>query len=255
MPATARSDRVRCPQLRAARAWIAFDSPLRSAPRAASSGSVMPAPAACSARNVCFTTRSSSEWNVITTIRPPARAGRQRASRNPSSPSSSRFTQMRIAWNVRVAGSIREYPLRGIARRTMSASRPVVVDRPRPAAPRRSPAPPAARAAPRRTGRSRRPASVRRPPPASPPRSPARRVHPHVERLVAPEAEPPIRRVELHRRHAEIRQHPVHRRRCRARRARRRVHDSRCAPARPDRRTPPARRALAPAPPDRGPAR
>ena len=34
---------------------------------------------------------------------------------------------MRIAWNVRVAGSIREYPLRGIARRTTSANRPVVV--------------------------------------------------------------------------------------------------------------------------------
>ena len=33
---------------------------------------------------------------------------------------------MRIAWNVRVAGSMRVYPLRGIARLTMSARRPVV---------------------------------------------------------------------------------------------------------------------------------
>ena len=33
---------------------------------------------------------------------------------------------MRIAWNVRVAGSIRDGPRRGIARLTISASRPVV---------------------------------------------------------------------------------------------------------------------------------
>ena len=63
-----------------------------------------------SARSVCFTMRSSSEWNVMTTSRAPTRSRRAAASRNRSSPSSSRFTQMRSAWNVRVAGSMRWYP-------------------------------------------------------------------------------------------------------------------------------------------------
>ncbi len=35
-------------------------------------------------------------------------------------------------------------------------------------------------------------------------------IHAHIEHIVAPETEPPVRRVELHRRHAQIRQHPVH---------------------------------------------
>src|SRR5882672_7509504 len=65
-------------------------------------------PSACSARNVCFTIRSSSEWNVMTDSRPPADRFRAADARNVSSPSSSRLTQMRMAWNVRVAGSILE---------------------------------------------------------------------------------------------------------------------------------------------------
>ena len=39
--------------------------------------------------------------------------------------------------------------------------------------------------------------------------APVDRVHAHVERFVAPETEPAIRRIELQRRHAEIGQHPV----------------------------------------------
>src|SRR5688572_3400780 len=60
-----------------------------------------------SARKACFTMRSSSEWNVITTRRAPASSRLQALARNSSSCSSSRFTQMRSAWNVRVAGSMR----------------------------------------------------------------------------------------------------------------------------------------------------
>src|SRR5579884_2915971 len=80
-----------------------------------------------SARKVCLTIRSSSEWNVITTSRAPARSRRAAESRKRSRSSSSRLTQMRSAWNVRVAGSIRLGPRRGIARRTIDASCPVVV--------------------------------------------------------------------------------------------------------------------------------
>src|SRR4051812_47977222 len=69
----------------------------------------------CSARSVCFTIRSSREWNAITAIRPPPASRRATSPRNTSRPSSSRFTQMRTAWNVRVAGSIRMYPFRGTA--------------------------------------------------------------------------------------------------------------------------------------------
>src|SRR5688500_5245767 len=62
---------------------------------------------AASARKRCLTMRSSSEWNVITASRAPARSRRDASIRNVSSPSSSRLTQMRSAWNVRVAGSMR----------------------------------------------------------------------------------------------------------------------------------------------------
>ncbi len=64
---------------------------------------------------------------------------------NESSPSSSPLTQMRSAWNVRVAGSIRCHPRAATARRTISASRAGAFRcgslLPRH---RRSPAPPAA---------------------------------------------------------------------------------------------------------------
>ena len=53
---------------------------------------------------------------------------------NESSPSNSRLTQMRSAWKVRVAGSIRCHPRAATARRTISARRPVVSMRPSPRA-------------------------------------------------------------------------------------------------------------------------
>src|SRR5207237_10668275 len=55
------------------------------------------------ARNVCFTIRSSREWNVITASRAPWSSRRAAPARNASRPSSSRLTQIRSAWNVRVA--------------------------------------------------------------------------------------------------------------------------------------------------------
>src|SRR5262249_14701265 len=51
-----------------------------------------------------LTMRSSSEWNAITTSRPPG-ASRRSAARKPSARlESSSFTKIRRAWNVRVAG-------------------------------------------------------------------------------------------------------------------------------------------------------
>src|SRR3954470_11180046 len=82
---------------------------------------------AASARNVCLTTRSSSEWKVMTASRAPARSRCDASTRKASRPSSSRLTQIRSAWKVRVAGSMRWYPRLGIARRTICASCAVVV--------------------------------------------------------------------------------------------------------------------------------
>ena len=45
------------------------------------------------------------EWNAITTSRPPGLSTRAKPSRNLVISSSSRFTAMRSAWKVRVAGS------------------------------------------------------------------------------------------------------------------------------------------------------
>ena len=65
----------------------------------------------CNARNVCFT--AILERVKRQHHQPPAGASRSAARvRNPSSPSSSWLTQIRIAWKVRVAGSIRVYPAR-----------------------------------------------------------------------------------------------------------------------------------------------
>jgi hypothetical protein len=68
---------------------------------------IVMAPVACSALNECLTTRSSNEWNVSMTSRPPGASRAAARVRKPSSPSSSWLTQIRIAWNVRVAGSMR----------------------------------------------------------------------------------------------------------------------------------------------------
>ena len=53
-----------------------------------------------------FTIRSSRLWKVTTASRPPGFNARSAASRPCSSSSSSAFKWMRIAWKVRVAGSL-----------------------------------------------------------------------------------------------------------------------------------------------------
>ena len=70
---------------------------------------------------------------------------------NESSPSSSRLTQMRSAWKVRVAGSIRCQPRAATPRRTIVRQPPGGVDGRLLAAPSRWRGPLAATAAPRRT--------------------------------------------------------------------------------------------------------
>ncbi len=115
-----------------------------------------------SARSVCFTMRSSSEWKLITASRPPACSRAAARPRNSSSPSSSPLTQMRSAWKVRVAGSIRCQPRAAGGAphdRRQLAGR---LDRRAGCARRRSRGRSAATCAPRRTGRSRRPAPSRR---------------------------------------------------------------------------------------------
>src|SRR5207247_8159464 len=54
----------------------------------------------------CLTIRSSSEWNEITTIRPPGRRTRMAAASPCSRFASSSLTAMRRAWKTRVAGSM-----------------------------------------------------------------------------------------------------------------------------------------------------
>ena len=73
-------------------------------------------------------------------------------------------------------------------------------------------------------------------------RRPGGRVHAHVQDLVALKAEPPARRVELHRRHPQVHQHALDRSSPAARRAPRPSADSRRAPPRCADQTPPAPR-------------
>ncbi len=59
-----------------------------------------------SSRKVCLTRRSSSEWKLMATARPPGLSTSARVFRISSRCSSSLLTAMRKPWNVRVAGSI-----------------------------------------------------------------------------------------------------------------------------------------------------
>ena len=211
---------------------------------------VMP-PAVCSARSVCFTTRSSSEWNVITTRRPAGAsrsAARVRNAVEPLElavhPDADRLERPRRRIDPRVALARNRSPddVRQAARR-LDAPRPACLDdRPRDA----SRVPFLAEFVDHVRQRSfiggRQHVGRRRA---------ARAVHPHVERLVPPEAEAAIRRVELHRRDAEIGQHTVHRGDAARVEQLDEVRDSRRAPATPDRRTPSVPRPLAPARPGR----
>ena len=72
--------------------------------------------------------RSSPEWYESTAMRPPGPSRSMASSSAPGRMSSSRFTSMRMAWNVRLAG----WPPRrragaGMASRTTSASSVVEV--------------------------------------------------------------------------------------------------------------------------------
>ena len=58
-------------------------------------------------RKVCFTIRSSSEWNDITTTTPPGRRHLIAAISPSLRALSSSFTAILRAWKVRVAGWIR----------------------------------------------------------------------------------------------------------------------------------------------------
>src|SRR5258705_2931960 len=78
------------------------------------------------ARTNCLTARSSSEWKETTASRPPGASTCSAAAKPRSSSPSSSFTAMRSAWKVRVAGSLSSLPCGPTARRTISASSPVV---------------------------------------------------------------------------------------------------------------------------------
>ena len=74
-------------------------------------------------RNLFFTSRSSSEWNVMTHSRPPGARCSKMVSSPSSRASSSWLTAMRSAWNVRREGFLflRRYA-GGMALATISAS-------------------------------------------------------------------------------------------------------------------------------------
>ena len=199
------------PQLRAARARIAPSSASLRRRSASSSAIARPRASAPAPRIVCFTMRSSSEWNVITTSRA---IRRQTLGRLPHErvepvelavhPDPERLKRPRRRIDPLPAARWHAAPHdRGQFARS-SATRPARHDRR---------ARCGATAAPRRTGRSRRPAPSRsaRVHQIGGASDRVDLIHPHVERLVASETEPASVAVELHRRHAEIRQHAVDR--------------------------------------------
>ena len=69
-----------------------------------------------------LTMRSSSEWKATTTRRPPSLSTASAAPSACASSSSSRLMKMRSAWNVRVAGWMRDAPAGPAARAMISAS-------------------------------------------------------------------------------------------------------------------------------------
>ena len=104
-------------------------SPQASAARSSARGGAWrdgPGVRPARARTNSLTARSSSEWNETTASRPPGASTCSAAASPRSSSPSSSFTAMRSAWKVRVAGSLSSLPCGPTARRTISASSPVV---------------------------------------------------------------------------------------------------------------------------------
>ena len=73
-----------------------------------------------------FTIRSSKEWNVMMHILPPGFKRSKKLLRPCFNDSSSPFTSMRIAWNVRFAGCFSRRLFAGMERRIISINSPVV---------------------------------------------------------------------------------------------------------------------------------
>ncbi len=216
----------------------AWSAPSTSPPVPTVPPLVLRTTADATARGTCVSPRGlpASETRSGPSVRRSA-ASQQLEPINESSPSSSPLTQMRSAWKVRVAGSIRCQPRAATARRTISASRPVVSMRDCCRAiddgARHLPRPPLFAELVDHVGELFLVDPIDQVRGGLAPRA----IHPHVERLVAAKTETAALGVELHRRHAEIRQHPRHLADAVARRAPRRSRDSRRAPASRDRRT------------------
>ena len=162
--------------------------------------------------NAHLTRRSSSEWKLMTAARPPGASSPGMSASAVSSCPSSSFTAIRSAWKTRVAGLIGPALKRpGIARRTISASWPVV-----------------------RIGSLIRSSTILRNPPAESFLAKFKdqvsqlgfaqlihqlcrgahgliRVEPHVERPVRTEAEATVLPRKLVRRETEVEDNPVHR--------------------------------------------
>ena len=151
--------------------------------------------------------RSSSEWNAITTSRPPGLRMRSAAGNARASSPSSSLTKMRSAWNVRVAGWMSP-GLARTTRATMSAScrverigaslRALTIARATPRACRSSPSVAMMVARSRSEATATTSAALTARPP-----------HAHVERPVAAEGKSALGLVELHGGDADVEQHAV----------------------------------------------
>ena len=129
--------------------------------------------AATSPRMNCLTTRSSSEWKLITASRPPGFSRQARPAMPRSSESSSPLTRIRSAWKLRVAGCLPGSRRPTCARPAPASCGCVRIGVPRD--PRRSRARCAGSCAPRRIATARRRCRAPRHAPGNRPRSrPAR---------------------------------------------------------------------------------
>ena len=154
-----------------------------------------------------LTMRSSRLWKVTTASRPPGASARSAARSPCSSSSSSAFKWIRIAWKVRVAGSLFWPWRKPKALRTTAASSAVRVS---------GRAATIARATERARGSSPYSLMTRAISASSPSLRNSAAVmpglrHAHVERAVGLEREAAVGAVELHRRHADVERDAVDR--------------------------------------------